>query len=151
MLSPWKKKKGKKRKINESLFRHLLSLPPLFLPDQDEGSALLPSETEGRNGWGEKGETECGIFPLQSQEGCISIVRESYRHNLSVDGNKFLRFSSSIVSYFPCRETGRGCFPLAVCGSLKWLLKFKIGTGQNGKAMTYAVSYNVTNIIYSFQ
>jgi len=44
-------------------------MKPLYLSDQDEDSALLLSEAEDRNEWGGRGETECGIFPLQPQEG----------------------------------------------------------------------------------
>lgn len=82
---------------------------------------------------------------MQSQEGHISVAGVSYRQNLSEDGNKFLRFPPSIVSYFPCRETGLGYFPLEVCGSLKWLPKFKIDIKQNEKEATYTISFNMTN------
>lgn len=82
---------------------------------------------------------------MQSQEGHISVAGVSYRQNLSEDGNKFLRFPPSTVSYFPCRETGLGYFPLEVCGSLKWLPKFKIDIRQNEKEATYTISFNMTN------
>lgn len=98
----------------------------LYLSDQEEGSTLLPSERGDRNGWEGRGEAACGIFPLRSQEVHISVAMLSYRQNLSEDRNKFLRFPRLRDLYFPCRETGLEYFPLEVCGSLKWLLNFKL-------------------------
>lgn len=97
-----------------------------------------------------KGEMECGIFPLQSQEGHSSVVSVSYRQNLSEDRNKFLRFPPSIVSYFPRREMELGYFPLEVCGFLKRPLKFKIDLMQSEKEVTYTISFNMTNSTDSF-
>lgn len=84
-------------------------------------------------------------FPTAVLEGRIFVARGSYRQNLSEDRDKFLRFLLSIVSHFPCRETELGYFPLEICGSLKWLLKFKVDIRQHEKEVTYTVSFSMTN------
>lgn len=75
----------------------------------------------------------------------ISVAMLSYRQNPSEDRNKFLRFPPLRDSYFPCRETELEYFSLEVCGSLKWLLNFKVDIRQTGKEATYIVLLNMTN------
>ena len=92
---------------------------------------------------GEEEERQSVGFSHCSPRRGISVARVTNRQNLSEDGNKFLRFSPSIVSYFPCKEVGLGYFLSEVCGSLKWLLKFKIDLRQNEKEAThYFPSYD---------
>lgn len=84
-------------------------------------------------------------FPTAVSKGHIFGARLSYRQNLSGDCDKFLRFLLSIVSHFPCREMGLGYFPLEICETLKWLLKFKVDIRQREKEVTYTVFFNMTN------
>lgn len=73
---------------------------------------VSPSPIRDRRQWmGGRGETECGIFPLQSQEGHISVARISYRQNLSEDRNKFLRFPPLNSFIFSMQRDGVGIFP----------------------------------------